>query len=196
MSTSTVTSDPVEPERLPGRSRRRWWLAGLAVAVVVSVGAVAWVWRHPDQSFSGSYGMEVRRPVGHTVWTTLVHSGEPGADKISISSLEPHFETDGAEATVEYVICELDPEVLDRDGVGGFGYGLRDRDVERYCTRTRPAVGATFALRSQPPEELLVGVTPTRDGRTVITGHRMTFGVGWQRGTAELDVELRIIARG
>lgn len=195
MSTETVASEAVGPEPQPGRSRRRWLLAGLAVAVVLPLGAVAWAWRHPDQSFPGGYGMKVQRQVGQPVWTTLVHSGTPGAKPVSITSLEPRFETDGTEAIVKYIICELDPEVLSTDEVGGFGYGLRARDVERYCTRTRPATGASFPLRSQPPQELLVGVTPTRPGRTVILSHRMSFRVGWQRGSEEIDVELQLVAR-
>lgn len=195
MSTETDTFEGVGAEPSSGRSRRRWLLAGLVAVVLLSVGGTAWVWHHPEQSFEGGWGMEVRRQVDQPVWSTLVHSGRPGAERVSITSLEPQFETDGTEAVVEYVICELDPEVLAADGVGAFGYGLRDRDVERYCKRTRPATGASFPLRSQPPQELLFGVTPTRPGRTVITGHRMAFRVGWQRGSEEIDVELQLVGR-
>lgn len=196
MSADKHIAEPVGPGAPRGRRlRRRGVLAGLVVVVALSLGALAWAWRHPDQSFDGGYGMTVRRQVGQPVWTTLVHTGTPGAERVSISSLEPRVATDGTEAVVEYVICELDPRVLDAQGVGGFGYGMHAQDVRRYCLRTRPAEGATLPLRSDPPQEVLLGVTPTRPGRTVISGHRMSFGVGWRRGSAELDVALVVVAR-
>lgn len=184
--------DELASERAP---RRRRLLAGLVAVVLVALAATAWFWLHPSQSFPGGYGMKVERKVGQTVWNTLVHTGTPGAEEVTITGLEPEFRRDGAAATVEYLICELDPAVLAEEGVVGFGAGLRSRAVDRYCTSTRPAVGATFRLRSQPPEEVLVGVTPTRPGRTAIARHHMSFDVGWQRGSDEIDVDVVVVAR-
>lgn len=126
------------------------------------------------------------------MWTTLVHSNQSGAARVRITSLEPVIEVDGAAVTVEYAICELDQEALAADGVSGFGYGVPARDVDRYCARTRPAENAVLHLRSEPREELIVGLTPTRPGRTVITGHQIEFRVGWQRGSDEIDVNVTI----
>lgn len=126
------------------------------------------------------------------MWTTLVHSNQPGATRVRITGLEPVIDVDGAAVQVEYVICELDEEALAADGVSGFGYGVPARDVERYCARTTPAENAVLHLRSEPREELIVGVSPTRPGRTVITGHQISFRVGWQRGTDEIDVNVTI----
>jgi hypothetical protein len=179
---------------LASAPRRRLLYVALVAAVVAAM-SVLWLWRHPSQGFAGGYGLDGQRQVGHTLWTTLVHSGRPGADEVTITGLEPRVRLDGSRAAVEYVICELDPTVLDKEGVGSFGYGGSDRDLKRYCARTRPAVGATFRLRSEPPEELLVGVTPTRPGRTVITGHRISFRVGWQVGSDDIGVTVKLRAR-
>lgn len=194
MSIDTATSR-LEPVPTPGwRNRRALWSLGLVV-VALAVASLAWVWRHPDQSFDGGYGMRVEREVGEPVWTSLVHPGAPGVDQVTISHFEPRIATDGAEVELEYLICELNPGALSRDGVTAFGYGLHARHVDRYCTRTWPAEGATFSLRSEPRQELLVGITPTRAGRTVIHGHHMSYTVGWQVGSEELEVETRVVSR-
>jgi len=96
---------------------------------------------------------------------------------------------------VEYVICDLDPVALEEDRVGGFGYGLPTRWVKRYCASTRPAEGADLVLRTDQRQELLVGITGTRPGRTVITGHDVSYRVGWQRGSSEIAVSTRLTAR-
>jgi hypothetical protein len=41
---------------------------------------------------------------------------------------------------------------------------------------------------------LLVGVTPTRPGRTVIQSHRIEFREGWQKGSADIQVGVELNA--
>lgn len=137
--------------------------------------------------------MELDRRVGESVWTSLTSPTTPGARLVTIRGIEPHLAVDDAAVEVEYLVCVLDPEVLARDG--SFIMGGVTADVDRYCTSTRPAVGSTLHLRSQPREQLIVGITPTRPGRSVVLGHRLSFGVGWQLGTDELEVETRVVAR-
>jgi hypothetical protein len=169
---------------------------GAVSALVLAAPVVGWAWRHPDVSFEYGYGMSMTREVGSTVWTTLADSDEPGGSPITFTHLEPVFGQDGADVRVEYVICELDPVALEEDRVGAFGYGLPTRYVERYCLRNSPAVGADLVLRTDVRHELLVGITSTQPGRTVITGHRVDYRVGWQRGRSDIDVTTRLTARG
>lgn len=176
-------------------SRTRWLTIGVVFALVLAAGTVAWKWRHPDVSFEYGYGMAMTRDVGSAVWTTLADSDEPGGSPVTFTSLEPIFEQDGAEATVEYIICELDPTALEEDRVGGFGYGLATRYVERYCASTRPAEGADLILGTDIRQELLVGITSTQPGRTVIAGHHVSYRVGWQRGSSVIDVTTELTAR-
>jgi hypothetical protein len=184
----------VEAEAAP-RPRGRWLPVGVVVALVLAAGTLAWGWRHPDVSFEYGYGVAMTRDVGSTVWTTLADSDEPGGSAITFTSLTPRFRQDGARATVRYIICELDPAALDDDGVGGFGYGLPTRYVDRYCRSTRPAAGADLVLGADVRQELLVGITATQPGRTVITGHHVTYRVGWQRGSSDIHVATRLTAR-
>lgn len=184
------------PESRPSRlMRKRWQVIGVAIALVVGVGGLAWSWRHPDVSFESSYGIGSDRRVGETVWTTLADSSEPGSSPVLFTDLEPIFENDGAAVTVEYLICELDPVALEEEGVGGFGYGGRTRDLKRYCASTRPAIGADFTRPSSSRRELLVGITPTRPGDTVISGHHVAYRVGWQRGSSDIHVEVDVRVR-
>ena len=163
-------------------------------AVVLALVATAWVWRHPDRSFDGGYGINVERAVGTRIWTTLEHGRTAASGEIAIRELEPRMQVDGARVMVEYAICYLDPATLAADGVGGFGYALPDRDIHRYCKDLVPAEGASMMLGTDPGQELLVGVTATRPGRTVIRSHRISFAEGWQRGTDDISVEVDLTA--
>jgi hypothetical protein len=192
MSLEADAASESRRHRLP---RTRLLTIGVVCAVVLAAGIVGWRWRHPDVSFEYGYGMSMTRDVGSTVWTTLADSDEPGGSPITFTGLEPIFKQDGAEATVEYVICELDPTALEEDRVGGFGYGLPTRYVERYCLRTSPAEGADLVLRTDVRQELLAGITATQPGRTVISGHHVTYRMGWQRGSGDIGVTTQLTAR-
>ena len=192
MSVEADTAAESRRHRLP---RTRLLTIGVVFALVLAASIVGWKWRHPDVSFEYGYGMSMTRNVGSTVWTTLADSDEPGGSPITFTGLEPIFKQDGAEATVEYLICELDPAALEEDRVGGFGYGLPTRYVDRYCLSTQPAEGADLILRTDVRQELLVGITSTQPGRTVISGHHVDYRVGWQRGRSDIDVTTRLTAR-
>ena len=191
MAPSDKTSPASRPSRL---LRKRWRVIGVAIALVVGISALAWEWRHPDVSFEYGYGIGIKRDVGDTVWTTLGDSDRPGSSPITFTSLKPIFKNNGAAVTVEYIICELDPVALEEEGVGGFGYGLPTRYVNRYCKSTRPAKGADFTLGSSTRQELLVGITPTQPGRTAISGHHVSYRAGWQRGSSDIHVAANLKA--
>lgn len=174
-------------------SKRRTALVVMALAAV-GLGSIAWMSRHAGRSFDSGYGLEVRREVGATVWTSVQHGSSASPGDITIDSIEAEIVDDGAAVDVEYVICELDPATLATDGVAGFTYGGRDKDVRRYCERVEPAEGSTMTLGTDPGSELLVGITPSRPGRTVIERHHIEFGEGWQHGQDEIDVEVVLVA--
>lgn len=191
----SVEAEAAPESRRHRLSRTRWLTLGVVFTLVLAASIVGWTWRHPDVSFDYGYGISMTRKVGSTVWTTLADSDEPGGSPITFTSLEPIFKEDGAEATVKYIICELDPAALEEDRVGGFGYGLPKRYVERYCMSTSPAEGADLVLRTDVRHELLAGITSTRPGRTVISGHHVRYRVGWQRGSSDIDVTTQLTAR-
>jgi hypothetical protein len=168
-------------------------VAGGSLALLLAaLGAAGWWMTHPDQEFPAGYGMGSSRDPGRTFWTSLVHSQTAGADELVITGLTPRVRNDTTAATVEYLICVLDTDVLEDEGVGGFMFGGRDRDVDHYCSSTRPAVGATLHLRADPPEEVIVGITPAREGRSVIADHQIAYRVGWQRGHDTIHVSTRV----
>ena len=165
-------------------------MVGSVALLTVAVGAAGWWGTHPGQTFSSAYGMETTRPPGQTSWTSLVHprNEDEATDGLLVTGLTPRVVKDTAESTVEYVICVLDPDVLEDEGVGGFIFGGSDRDIDHYCTSTRPAIGSTLHLGADPLEELLVGITPSRPGRTVVADHEIAYRDGWQRGHATITV--------
>lgn len=170
-----------------------------AVLVLTAMGLIAattaWVMRPPDRTFEAGYGIEVKRAPGHRIWTVLEHGQSAAPGTIDIDSIEPNVTTDGAAMKVDYAVCHLDPTVLAANGVSGSGYGMSDRHVHRYCTRLVPAEGASMRLGIKPGQELLVGVTTTQPGRSVIRSHRIEFSEGWRQGTAEIHASVDIKTR-
>lgn len=191
----SVEADAVPESRRHRLPRTRFLTIGAVFALVLAASITGWKWRHPDVWFEYGYGMSMTRDVGSTVWTTLADSDEPGGSPVTFTHLEPIFKQDGAEAAVEYLICELDPVELKEDRVSGFGYGLPTRYVERYCLSTSPAETGDLILRTDVRQELLVGITSTQPGRTVISGHRVDYRVGWQRGRSDIHVTTQLAAR-
>lgn len=175
------------------RHRVRRVLVALVVVASLVVAGV-WYWAPPDRTFEAGYGIGVKRGVGVRTWTVIEHgqSAEPG--RIYVEDIEPQFDRDGAEVEVEYVICRLDAGTLAADGVSSSGYGMRDGAIERYCTFTTPAEGASFRLGAKANQELLVAVTPTRPGRSVVNSHRLTYSEGWRRGTADIHATIDVTA--
>jgi hypothetical protein len=167
----------------------------VVLAAMGLIAATTWVLRAPDRTFEVGYGIELKRAIGHRIWTVLEHGQTAAPGTIDIDSIEPNFTIDGAAVKVDYAVCLLDPEVLAADGVSGSGYGMPDRHVRRYCTRLVPAEGASMRLGTRPGQELLVGVTTTQPGRSVIQSHRIEFSEGWRQGTAEIHASVDIKAR-
>lgn len=183
------------PDHSPAAHAARPARAGAAIVLLlVAAVAAAWLRSHPDRSFEAGYGIAREVEVGRTVWTSLEHGhgGSPGV--LEIEHLAPRATTDGAAVEVEYLVCELDGRVLAADGVVGFGYGLPGADVGKYCRRTWPAVGSTIALGTEPRQDLIVGVTPTRPGRTVVDHHVIRFAEGWQHGEDDIHATVDLTA--
>lgn len=193
---TTINEGPVE-YRPPGRwhrGRRTTLTIGVLVAAIV-VGGGSTLLRDSDREFDGSNGMSDERPVGERVWTVLVHGRTAPRGTVTIDRLEPDFASDRAELEVEYAICHLDADALAEDQVGSSGYGVRDADVQRYCSRLTPAEGSSIELGTEPGQELLASFRTTRPGRSVVESHRIEFSEAWQRGTADILVTIDITSR-
>ena len=50
-------------------------------------------------------------------------------------------------------------------------------------------------LGAKHGQELLVGITTTKPGRSVVRSHRIEFSEGWRHGTADIHVEVDTKAR-
>ena len=176
-----VEADAAPESRRHRLPRSRLLTIGAAFALVLAASIVGWKWRHPDVSFEYGYGMSMTRNVGATVWTTLADSDEPVTRRLHCDSWS-HLQTGWAEATVEYVICELDPAALAEDRVGGFGYGLPTRYVERYCLSTsRPRTLTSSCARTSGRN--CWSASPRRS-RDVPSSAVTTSTIGWAGSAA------------
>lgn len=177
------------------RIRRRTLQAVVTVATVGMIAATTWFLRAPDRTFEVGYGIELKRGIGDRIWTVLEHGQTAAPGTIEIEGINPNITSDGAAVKVEYAICHLDPAVLAAEGVSSSGYGMHDHHVRRYCTRLAPVEAASMQLGTKPGQELLVGVTPTRPGRSIIRSHLIEFSEGWRQGTAKIHASVDIRAR-
>lgn len=177
------------------RRIRRRILEVVVVATVGMIAATTWFLRAPDRTFEAGYGIELKRAIGDRIWTVLEHGQTAAPGTIDIEGIEPNVTSDGAAVKVDYAVCHLDPTVLAAERVSSSGYGMRDHHVRRYCTRLVPAEAASMQLGTKPGQELLVGVTPTRPGRSIIRSHLIEFSEGWRQGTAEIHASVDIKAR-
>lgn len=190
------------PSAPVGRGRReRGWIVGavVLVLVLVGVGTVGWWLRHPDPALTGggsTFSMD-GISVGDTVWSSVTFpSTNPGEDRVlRIDAVEPRVRRDGTAARIDYFVCTFDAAYGELHGVGAFGYGGDTREAERACTSLVPAVGATLDLSGDPVQQLVVSVTPTLPGVLAIPKHLVTWSVGWQSRTEQINEGLWIPAR-
>jgi hypothetical protein len=166
-------------------------IAVTALAVLAAAVGTAWWWRHPSKTFEGGITVGMNAAIGERVWNSLDVGpvDEPGS--ITIRRVRPDIGEDDGRVRVDYAICQLDPEAV-KPPLEGVGYGSGDDDMARDCTTLKPAEGATMRLGVEPGDELVVGVTPTALGRTVLRDHRIDFSQGWQRGRDTIDVRLEV----
>lgn len=197
MSTAGVTGvSPQGGSPKPPAPRDRRLLVRRLVALLVAAVAVGlgWVLSAPTHEFRAGYGMELERSTGTRIWAVLEHSQNQEPGVLSIHNIEPELTRDGAGVKVEYVVCHHDPGAM-QAGTTSVGYGMRDSHVLRVCDRLVPAAGASFELGAVPGQELLVGVTTTRPGRSVVRSHRIEFSQGWRHGSDVIHVEVIVAAR-
>ncbi|QIK65688.1 hypothetical protein G7072_04430 [Nocardioides sp. HDW12B] len=206
MSTGTEPARvDVVPSASPrGRWSRRRGLTTLGVlALLVAVGVLAWIWRHPTSPFDTSYGLGVERARGEPVWTTLITPGEHGDDTVTLRGLTPRtrlipsgggLARPGPPVEVEYVLCEIDPDVADRPGLEQSPLGQEGFDLDSYCASTRPAEGATLEPGSVQ-QEVIVGITLDVPGRVAVRGHVVDYQKGWQVGTDVIPVRTWVQVR-
>lgn len=194
MTDVETVADDGPPAGQPVSGRRRWASIAALVTVVAATAWLGWWLRHPAPLDWGGYGIgKDDTEVGDPIWTSLSErASRPDQRRVlTIDAVEPVILRDGG-VQVDYFVCTLDLSVTDEEGVGGFGYGLSDRWAQRVCADLRPAEGTTMDLVAEPAQQLLVRVTPTGGGRTVITGHDLTFREGWQTGSETVAPEIRL----
>lgn len=80
----------------------------LPVVVLAAMGLIAatsWVLRASDRTFEVGYGIELKRAVGHRIWTVLEHGQTAAPGTIDIDSIEPPTECPASATGCETATC-------------------------------------------------------------------------------------------
>jgi hypothetical protein len=179
LAISTVVArprtDPAEAE--PGRSRvSRLAVPVAVVGLVASLAMIAWTWRHPDvfepaPALAWGY---TDQPVDRVLYFGVnLPANTRDGQEVTVRALTPQVGANTSVATISFFTCTL----------AGTGPVSAVRDVNVPCADvSRLGPGSSF--ETGPDRQLVMSVQPTRPGRVEVSGVRLDFSQGWQRGTA------------
>lgn len=172
---------------------RRWWFRGVLGAFVVlaliALGLLVSVWRHPSAfPEAGGWGVGKRhQKINEPVFVGMTFPYGDAEGTVSIDTVKGHAVTDTAAAELAYFVC-----TIDTSAGGALGTGSQ-ADVDEFCSTLTPADGATLSLGR---EQLLLEVTPTRQGVVKIHGLDVTYTHGWQHGTQRIGGDVEVLTVG
>lgn len=185
------TTDARDPgESSPGRAGRRHLVVAVS-AVAVGVGALAWWVTHPtDLEPVGSSVTESVEVGDSAIITMFAH---PVSGEVRLVSAEPIIAENSAEATVRVLLCGNPTDLPVNTTIG------TDRGrAEEVCSSTRSPQGAMLQRVSSRAPYLVIEVTPSAPGTVTISGLRVEYRTGLQRGQQDsgLDVTMRAPTSG
>jgi len=175
--------------------RKRLVVALLAPAVGCALlGATGWVWRHPDafETVPAVVSMSSDSWDGHTLFVGMTHERlATPRETLTLHSVKANIEKNTARATVEFYICEIDPE----SRFGSVG-AVDEAEVKKGCSALSPVRESHYEIGAQPRQQLVMAVTATQQGEVVIAGAALTYSRGWQRGTQDIGEHVVLRTRG
>jgi hypothetical protein len=168
-------------------SRVRWMLlSGAGIVALGLVVFVGWTWRHPTAFEDyGGWGVGKRDvQVEETAYVGMTFPNAHASGSVTIHGADPHELADSTAATFAYFVCT--PE----SGPAGAAIGIAsESDFREECGDPVPADNATVSLAEQ---QLVVAVTPTREGALTFQGLDVHYTDGWQNGTQRVGGDVRI----
>jgi hypothetical protein len=185
-----VSTTPVEaPEQAaqPQPGRRRQVLIGVAAALVLVLGFLAWDWRTSPDTFRG-YGNAMRIPlaVGQPVHVGLTWESldiEPRT--ATLHEAGARIVRNTADAEVSFSLCRAE-----KDPIGA----VRGR-LARWCSEVLPIDDTQMTLNADPRDIVLMTIRPTKPGVVRVRGADLTYTDGWQRGAEHVGALVIVRAR-
>ena len=172
----------------PGRLKRLL-LASAGLLVLGVLVFLGWTWRHPSafEDYGGWGVGSTDWRVGKTAYVGMTFPDDRASGWVRIHGADPHGLADSTGAEFAYFLCAPKP------GPTGAAIGIvSESDVPRQCGGLVPAADATFSLTKQ---QLVVAVTPSREGLVVLHGLDLHYTDGWQNGTQRVGGDVRIRVR-
>lgn len=159
-----------------------------AVAVLVAVVAVTWLWRHPTafpevpREVSSSSD---QWPVGQPMYVGMTYPFHHREATVTLREAEAKILTNTANATVSFGVCTLNPHEAGIASVAA-------PDISRFCESWVSIDGQQLTSDAHSLKQLLMKVTPRQPGDVEIAGAAVTYSQGWQRGTQDIGEHVRL----
>jgi hypothetical protein len=167
----------------------RWMVIGGVVVLLGLLVFVGWTWRHPAafEKYGGWGVADTDWQAGTTAYVPITFPAGDASGSVRIRAADPHDLTDSTVATFSYFLC------TPPDGPTGAEIGIHTESRLRHeCDHVGPALDATMSLTRQ---QLVVAVTPARDGVVAFHGLDLRYTDGWQDGTERVGGDVRIRVR-
>jgi hypothetical protein len=186
----SALESPIRAQPVSSRGRlKRLLLAGLGLLLLGALAVLAWMWRHPS-AFEDYGGWGVGHTdwrVGRTAYVGMTFPDDRAGGSIRIHGAEPHGLADSTGADLAYFLC------TPRSGPAGAAIGIASAsEASRQCGRLVPAGNETLSLSEQ---QLVVAITPRREGVVALHGLDLHYGDGWQSGTQRVGGDVRVRVR-
>lgn len=114
---------------------------------------------------------------------------------VTIDRIEPNMTRDEAAVEVEYATATATQTRSRRKESAAAATGFATSASNGIALVSCPRRGAYIELGTNPGQELLVSVRPTRSGRSVVKSHHVEFSEGWQLGSADTAATVDTTAR-
>lgn len=166
--------------------RVKWLvLAGVVALVVASLGVLAWTRQHHPTTFDYDAYSKIPendwRPA-ETLYVGVTFPDPQASGWVRIHSADPHGLADSTDADFSYLIC------TPRGYAIGSAYAA---SFPEDCGAAVPALNAKMSLKGQ---QLVVAITPDHEGRLIFHGIDLNFTDGWQTGTQQVGVTVKMRA--
>lgn len=132
--------------------------------------------------------------VGATTWFGLTYPGasiplqRDDGERARLREAEPRVLVNTAQAEVELLVCVIDPAA----GVGAVGSLSSQRDLDATCRETLPVGARPLRLSGGFADQVVLRLTPTREGVVQVDGADVTYSYAGRTGTEHVGLGVQL----
>lgn len=172
-------------DQRPGPWRKAlYWLLGTVGVCAMATGAILYADYRNDVDFFAEAEHEIGMDVdaGRTAYVAVIGSESGRGDRISIDEVEANVVNNTSQAEITFSIC--------RSGTGDTVL----RNPIKDCAELTPVAGANLAAGGSR-DQIIMAVTPQRQGRVVVEDFDITYSQSGKHGTQTLGPDVTVMTQ-